>query len=50
MLDKLTGKSRGFGFVTFRNADLVHKVLSETHYIDGKKVFWILQRLLHSTC
>lgn len=38
MQDRLTGKSRGFGFVTFKNPNLIKKVLADTHSIDGKRV------------
>ncbi|KAK2195006.1 bifunctional Nucleotide-binding alpha-beta plait domain superfamily/RNA recognition motif domain/RNA-binding domain superfamily [Babesia duncani] len=33
--DKNTGKSRGFGFVTFATEDVVKKVLEHTHKIDN---------------
>ena len=37
--DQLTGKSKGYGFVTFRNPKVVEKILSVTnHSIDGKAV------------
>lgn len=39
MQDKNTGKFRGFGFVTFRNPEVINDVLLETHVIDGKTVF-----------
>ena len=39
MLDKSTGRSRGFGFVTFVNGDEIDKVLgSEEHEIDDRIV------------
>eukprot|EP00331_Platyophrya_macrostoma_P007158 CAMPEP_0176413200 /NCGR_PEP_ID=MMETSP0127-20121128/4569_1 /TAXON_ID=938130 /ORGANISM="Platyophrya macrostoma, Strain WH" /LENGTH=527 /DNA_ID=CAMNT_0017792959 /DNA_START=36 /DNA_END=1619 /DNA_ORIENTATION=+ len=38
MQDKNTGKFRGFGFVTFRNPDVINNVLLETHVIDGKTI------------
>ncbi|XP_019194278.1 PREDICTED: heterogeneous nuclear ribonucleoprotein 1 [Ipomoea nil] len=40
MLDHNTGRSRGFGFVTFDNEDAVQKVLSDgrMHELNGKQV------------
>lgn len=41
MMDKQTGKSRGFGFVIFANEDSVERVIErlQDHNIDGK---WVL--------
>ena len=39
MQDKNTGKFRGFGFVTFRDATVINAILAKTHVIDGKTVF-----------
>ena len=33
--DRITEQSRGFGFVTFANLDVVSKVLASEHTIDG---------------
>lgn len=39
MKNNETGRSRGFGFVTFKDPNCVHKVLQVTnHELDGKKV------------
>ena len=40
MLDHKTGRSRGFGFVTFDNEDAVDQIFSEdrTHELGGKQV------------
>lgn len=38
MLDRNTGSSRGFGFVTFDKEDSVERVLRTDHEIKGKYV------------
>lgn len=40
MLDHKTGRSRGFGFVTFENEDAVEKIFSDgrMHELGGKQV------------
>lgn len=38
MRDKMTGQSRGFGFVTFQSADPVQMVLSQSLELDGRQI------------
>lgn len=40
MLDYKTGRSRGFGFITFENEDAVEKIFLEgkIHELGGKQV------------
>ncbi|KAG9154966.1 hypothetical protein Leryth_012161 [Lithospermum erythrorhizon] len=38
MMDKVTGRPRGFGFVTFASSEAANKVLQEDHVIDGRMV------------
>ncbi|PIN22289.1 RNA-binding protein musashi/mRNA cleavage and polyadenylation factor I complex, subunit HRP1 [Handroanthus impetiginosus] len=38
MLDKISGRPRGFGFVTFADPEVAEKVLQEDHVIDGRAV------------
>jgi len=38
MQDKATGKSRCFGFVTYKDPQLLDEVLSKKHSIDGKEI------------
>jgi len=36
--DRATGRSKGFGFVTFSNPDVIENVLSEHHELEGRQV------------
>jgi RNA-binding protein Musashi len=46
MRDSNTGRSRGFGFLTFRDAKTVNVVMVKEHFLDGKIVgFLTLHRL-----
>lgn len=40
MIDRDTGRSRGFGFVTFESEDTVERIFSDgkTHELGGKQV------------
>ena len=38
MVDPLTAKPRGFGFVTFKDPSLVESVCKEKHVLDNKTV------------
>jgi RNA-binding protein Musashi len=38
MKDTITGKSRGFGFITFEDPVSLQRVLKQDHIIDGKMV------------
>jgi len=42
MRDGATGRSRGFGFLTFKDARTVNVVMVKEHYLDGKIVSLIL--------
>jgi RNA-binding protein Musashi len=38
MRDGVTGRSRGFGFLTFRDPKVVNTVMVKEHFLDGKIV------------
>lgn len=38
MRDNNTGRSRGFGFLTFKDAKTVNIVMVKEHFLDGKIV------------
>ena len=38
MYDNSTKRSRGFGFVTFKDSSCVERAVCGDHYLDGKKV------------
>lgn len=43
MRDSATGRSRGFGFLTFRDPKTVNTVMVKEHYLDGKIVRFFQQ-------
>lgn len=45
MRDGASGRSRGFGFLTFKDARTVNVVMVKEHYLDGK----IVRRLTTET-
>lgn len=45
MRDSNTGRSRGFGFLTFKDAKTVNTVMVKEHYLDGKIVSRVLTAL-----
>lgn len=42
MRDSATGRSRGFGFLTFKDPKTVNIVMVKEHYLDGKIVRGLL--------
>ena len=46
MMDRFSGRPRGFGFVTFADPAVADKVLEEDHVIDGRVVRTISGGLL----
>lgn len=48
MRDSATGRSRGFGFLTFRDPKTVNTVMVKEHYLDGKIVRKLQQ--IHGKC
>jgi len=47
MRDSASGRSRGFGFLTFKDPKCVNIVMVKEHYLDGKIVS--NDRIIHST-
>jgi len=45
MVDPITAKPRGFGFVTFKDPGLVDSVVKEKHTLDNKTVRKIIIRM-----
>ena len=40
----MKGKSRCFGFVTYKDPQLLDEVLSKKHSLDGKEVVWMMNK------
>lgn len=38
MKDRMTGRPRGFGFITYADPSVVDKVIEDEHVINGKPV------------
>lgn len=50
MRDGATGRSRGFGFLTFKDPKTVNIVMVKEHYLDGKIVSYLTTRLSAMMC
>jgi RNA-binding protein Musashi len=48
MRDGVTGRSRGFGFLTFKDPKVVNVVMVKEHLLDGKLVSILLKKILNS--
>ena len=47
MKNQTTGKSRGFGFVKFREPNCVEDVLANgPHVLDGRQVSWVVNAVI----
>lgn len=47
MRDSTTGRSRGFGFLTFRDPKTVNTVMVKEHYLDSKIVSSLYEVVRH---
>ncbi len=50
MRDSSTGRSRGFGFLTFKDPKTVNIVMVKEHFLDGKIVSYLLYRVGLQSC
>jgi hypothetical protein len=48
MRDGASGRSRGFGFLTFKDARTVNIVMVKEHYLDGKIVRTSFFTIIHT--
>jgi hypothetical protein len=48
MRDGVTGRSRGFGFLTFKDPKVVNVVMVKEHLLDGKLVSIFLEHKNHN--
>jgi RNA-binding protein Musashi len=48
MRDGASGRSRGFGFLTFKDPKVVNTVMVKEHYLDGKIVSVAIQRYAYA--
>lgn len=46
MIDKHSGRPRGFGFVTFADPAVADTVLEEDHVLDGRAVTFLIKYLI----
>jgi RNA recognition motif-containing protein len=45
MKDRKTGQPRGFGFITYANPSVVDKVVEDSHIINAKQVWRVLNMM-----
>jgi hypothetical protein len=50
MRDRVTGKPRGFGFITFADEDAARRACEDTHVLDGRTVGALWPRLTGLRC
>jgi RNA recognition motif-containing protein len=49
MRDSATGRSRGFGFLTFKDPKCVNIVMVKEHYLDGKIVIFPMRCWIYAS-
>lgn len=50
MMDPMTGKSRGFGFITFADPKSIDRILKQDHVVDGKIVSRVVVTEMIACC